>query len=182
MAADSVSVRYAQALFDVAKPAGRLDAVASQLEELAGHVRQEARLRELLLNPDVELDDKLSVCAVVLGGTWQEDVRLFVRMAVAFGRAELLLDMAEAFRRLVDEDRQIARVTVRTARPLAPALRTRLVAAVERSEGRSVELVEEAAPELIGGLQVMVGHRMVDGSLKGRLAELRQRLKSVKVP
>ena len=178
---DSVSVRYAQALFETANAAGRLDPVLAQLEELAQCLQQHPRLRELLLNPDVETGQKLGVCAAALSGGWQEDVQAFVRVVLSFGRAALLLEMAEALRRLVDEERRIARVVVRSARPLPEPLRAQLVAALERSEGRRVTLMEETAPELIGGVQVMIGNRMMDGSLKGRLADLRQRLTSVRV-
>ena len=181
MATDPVSARYAQALFELVKPAGQMDQALEQLEELARQLRQHAPLRRLLLNPDVEPASLLAVCATAIGGEWQNDVRAFVQVVLSFGRVALLVDMAEAFRRVVDKDRKIARVTVRSARPLTAALRAGLVAALERSEQRSVELVEETASELIGGAQVMVDHRMMDGSLKTRLAELRQRLKSVRV-
>ena len=182
MTIDAVSVRYAQALFDVAKAAGRLDAALEQLESLAGQLQRHEPLRRLLLNPDMELDDKLALCGTAVGGAWQEDAQAFVRAVLSFGRAALLADMAVAFRALVDEDRKVARVTVRSAHPLTDSLRASLTAALERSERRTITLVEETAPELIGELQVTVGHRMMDGSLKGRLAELRQRLKRVKVP
>lgn len=180
-ATDSISVRYAQALFETAKAGGRLDAALEQLEELAQRLRRHPALRELLLSPDVETDQKLDVCAAALSGRWQDDVQAFVRLVLSFGRATLLVDIVEAFRGLVDEDRRVARAVVRSAHPLPEPLRARLVAALERSEGRRITLVEEPGPELIGGAQVMIGNRIVEGSLKGRLAELRQRLKSIRV-
>ena len=180
MTTDPVAARYAEAFFESVPSAQRLE-VAEQLHALGEVVRQHGELRRFLENPDVEAPDKVRVLGAALAGAWVEDVRAFVHMSVSMGRAESLVGIAEAFQHLVDEEQGLARVTVRSAKPLPSALKARLVQAVERREQRRVELVEETQPELIGGVQVLVGNRLMDGSLTARLRELRHRLKRVRV-
>jgi len=64
---------------------------------------------------------------------------------------------------------------------LKPAGLKRLRAALERREHRQVELREELDPELLGGLQVRLDHRVIDGSVRRQLADLRERLGAVRV-
>ena len=124
---------------------------------------------------------KLQVMDRLLRGAWSQDVRAFVQVVLSMGRASSLADIAEAFGELVDEERGLVRVTVRTAHPLSESLKTRLKQRLERLEHRTVELVEQSAPELIGGIQVLFDHRMLDGSLRAQLEQLRRRLKAVRV-
>lgn len=181
MVKDSVSARYASALFDLAKAQGRLDAAARDLAEIAALIRAHGELRRLLLNPDVEIDDKLGVLDRLLGGDWSADVRAFVRLVLSFDRAAQLVEMADAFGELLDAERRVVRVTVRSAHPIAPELRARLVAWIEARERSTVALAEEVDSQLIGGLQVLLDHRIFDGSVKTQLGTLRQRLGRVRV-
>lgn len=178
---DPIATRYASTFFELVKAEGRLDETLGQLKELGEALGRHPDLRQFLLNPDVEAAQKLGVLDRVLGGEWSEALRAFLRMVLAMGRAEALVDIVEGFRELVDAERRRVRVVVRTARPLSASLKDRLKRRLAHLEHREVELAEEMAPELLGGIQVVVDHQMLDGSLKGRLTELRRRLKSIRV-
>ena len=180
MVANPVAVRYAEALFEFAKRRERLDETSAQLETLGKLTGRFGELRQFLVNPGVEAPDKVALLGRLLGG-WQEDMRAFVELILSFGRIEQLLEMVEAFRRLMDEARGVVRVTVRSARPLDAELRGALVKTIERRERRRADLTEETDPQLLGGLQVLLEGRMLDGSLRSRLETLRQHLKRVKV-
>ncbi|MBI3088283.1 MAG: ATP synthase F1 subunit delta [Candidatus Omnitrophica bacterium] len=178
---DPVSARYAEALFGLIKPSGRLAEAAQELARVGALIRAHADLPQFLCNPGVEAEDKLGVLERLLGGGWSGDVRAFVRLVLSMGRPEYLVEMADAFQALVDEDAGLLRVTVRSAHPLSAAARERLTRQLERLERRRIEMAEATDPELIGGIQVELDHRVLDGSVKTKLAELRQRLKSVRV-
>ena len=180
MVNEPIAVRYAEALFDLGKREGTLDALAQELEELVSMAREHPTLRELLLNPDVDIPDKLGLLGRLMGG-WSTDLQGFVRLVLTMERATNLLEMAEALRQLVDKERRICRVTVRTARPLAPALRERLTQWLGRREQCQVALIEEVDAALIGGIEVTLDHRTFDGSLRTQLERLRHRLRSVRV-
>ena len=116
MISDSVSARYAEALFETSKSAGQIDAIGEELGAIARMLRDEAQLRELLLNPDVEIDGKIAVLTRLLGGSMSDGVRAFARLVLSFDRASQLADMAAAYQELVDRARRLLRVRVKTAR------------------------------------------------------------------
>jgi len=178
---DPVSARYAEAFFGLIKPSGRLKETAQALQRVRALIRAHADLQQFLGNPGVEVEDKLGVLGRLLESAWSDDVRAFIRLVLSMGRPEYLAEMAEAFQALADEDAGLLRVTVRSAHPLSAAMRERLTHQLERLEHRRIEMAEETDPELIGGIQVALDHRVLDGSVKTKLAELRQRLKSVRV-
>ena len=181
MAQDPVSARYAEALFGLARDQRKVEETQAQLEELAVLLRAHAPLRQFLVNPDVEIPDKLAVLAKLRAGGWSELVQGLVRLALTLGRASSLAEMADAFRDLADAERGLVRATVRTARPLSASLRSRIARVLEQREGKTVELTEQTDPTLLGGLQILMGQRMLDGSLRTQLAQLKQRLKRVRV-
>jgi len=181
MVMDPVAARYAESLFELVKRERRLEEVVRELEELAGLIQDHDELRQFLLNPDVEVPDKVNVLDRLLEGAWSFEARAFVQLVLSMGRTSFLIEMVEAFRELVDAERKLVRVTVRSAHPLPEPLKARLKQRLEQLEGRRVELAEEIAPELIGGIQVLLDHRLLDGSIRTQLAALRQRLKSVRV-
>ena len=86
MTSDPVAARYAQALFETAKAEQRLDEILETLQLIGQLVREHPELRQLLLNPDVEPDDKVGVLERTLKGSCSETLRAFLRFVVSFGR------------------------------------------------------------------------------------------------
>jgi len=104
-------------------------------------------------------------------------VRDFLGLVAGHGRAALLPEIAEAYRALVDADVNRARVRVRTAVPLNEQERTLLAARLGTALGGKQVVIEEVVDKaLLGGFVADIGSLVVDGSLDGQLARLRERL------
>ena len=181
MANDPIASRYAQALFEAAKAEDATDAALEQMAFIRNLLRGSPELRQFLWNPDVDPPEKIGVVERTLKGAWSPLVRSFVRLAISFGRAEWLPEIADAFQAVVDEDAGRLHVVVRSARPQSASLLARLRARLERLERKRIDVEAELAPELLGGLQVVLGHRLIDGSVRRQVAELQQQLASVRV-
>ena len=181
MAYDAVAARYAESLFAAAKVRRQLDETLDQLVFLGRLLREQPALREFLFNPDVDAGDKIGVLERTLRGGWSDLVRAFVRMVLALDRAEALPGIAEALQEAVDQAQGRLRVVVRSARALPEETLARLRAGLERRERKTVQLETEVDAALLGGLQVQLDHRLIDGSVRRQLDELRDRLTSVRV-
>lgn len=181
MTGDPIAARYAQALFEASSAEGSLEETLQELELMGGLFDEQPALRELFLNPDVDPDDKVGIFERVLKGSWSDTVRAFTRLLVSFGRESHLPQIVEALAELVDAAKGQLRVVVRSAHPLPETVVSRLRARLERAERKTVKVRAEVDPALIGGVQVALDHRVIDGSVRRQLAELRERLSSVKV-
>jgi F-type H+-transporting ATPase subunit delta len=181
MAAGSVAARYAQALFASVKAADEVEKTLEHLKLLESLMRGQPLLREFFLNPGVDPDDKVGLLDRVTQKTWSERMRAFMRMLTELSRAELLIEIVEAFGALVDADQGRVHGLVRSARKLSDDSVLRLRRVLEKREGKTVLLTEEVDPGLIGGIQVRIENRLIDGSVKRQLADLGAQLKSVSI-
>ena len=181
MAQDPVAGRYAQALFESAKTPEQRREAMEQLATIGGLLKQLPTLQEFMWNPDVEPTEKVDLLDRSLKGGWSSLVKSFVHMVVSMGRSESLPAIVDAFQAAVDAAEGRLRILVRSARQLSEASLKRLRTDLERREGKTIEVRTEIAPELLGGVVIHVDHRVIDGSVRRQIAELRERLTSVKV-
>ena len=181
MPLDPIATRYARALFEAAKAEEQLDEALEQMTLIGQLFQAHADLRQLMRNPDVDPEEKVGVLERVLHGSWSALTRAFVEMVVARERAEFLPEIADALQAEVDADRGRLRVVVRSAHPLGDEVLARLRRRLEQREGKHIELDAALDSSLIGGVQVVLGHRVIDGSVRRQLVDLRERLSTVRV-
>ncbi len=164
---------YAEALFSLARERGTAPAVAAELEAITAAVPAEARA--LLEHPAVAPEAARAVLGTLVG-TASPLVANLLRVLADKRRMGLLPDIAAGFRERVDGVEGRVRARVQSARPLGDDEVAGLAAALGRRLGAEVQVSPEVRPDLIGGARVLVGDRVLDGSLEGQLAVLRRRL------
>jgi F-type H+-transporting ATPase subunit delta len=169
---------YARALWELAKERNQADVVGRELEAVAQAVGQAPELRGLFARPWVAGNVKQAVARELAARLGLSPLtRDFVALVARQGRGAQLEGMAEVFRDLVDENLGRLRARVRTAVPLSEEARGRLRDRLGRALGGKQVVLEESVDEgLLGGFVAEVGGYIVDGSLDGQLARLRERL------
>jgi F0F1-type ATP synthase delta subunit len=91
------------------------------------------------------------------------------------------LEAAEEFGRLDRDARGVVVARVQTVARMSDEMRGSVRARLEEATGKSVELVEEQMPDLIGGVRVLIGSKMYDGSVRRRLDDLTAHLFATRV-
>jgi F-type H+-transporting ATPase subunit delta len=173
------AARYAEALFDIAREEDRVEAVRAELEELAQVVEATPDLRLLLRRPDLDAERKLGPLRAALGGKFTDTLMALVGGLVRHQRGDSVEAVAEVFGELADAAAGVVRAEAQTVVPLTAEQRARLVGALGRITGKKVELEERIAPEILAGLRLRVGDRLIDGSAVGRLQRMREELMNV---
>lgn len=176
----AVAKQYAQALADLVFAPGQTigaEEVAAQLRAVEEIASQSAELRTILLSPAVPPARKRAVISRLTASTGLAPlVRNFLFVVIDRRRMPLLGQIREAFEALVDERRGVVRAHVRTAGEPAEAHKLRLVEALAAMTGRQVRCDYVLDEQLLGGVLLRLGSTVWDGSLRGRLEALRQRL------
>lgn len=176
MARDDLDEGYARALFSVAEAEGALEDVEDELFRFARTVESESDLREALTDPSLPADRKKAVLAEILGDRATPHTVNLLGFLVEQGRARDLVRIVERLVALAAERRERAVAEVRTAVPLDAAQQRRLVTALSKATGRKVELKVLVDPSVIGGVLARVGDQVFDGTIRGRLQEVREQL------
>jgi len=175
-----VASRYAEALFEVAQGRRAVEAVRTELEALLELAEATPALRALLERPDLAADQKLEALRAALGDEFSDTVVALLDALVQRGRGDHVAEVAAVYDEMADDAAGLVRAEARTAAPLTDGQRARLVAALGRITGRQVKLEERLDPEVLAGVRLLVGDRLIDGSAAGRLARMREELMSVR--
>ncbi len=167
-------------MFDLAREARALDAVAADLDRLSALVAATPDLARLVRSPAIGRADQGRAMAAVMERLELSDlVRRLVGVLSANRRLSGLGDVARVFRALLARERGETTAELISAAELPAAQVQAIRAALTRAAGREVALLSRVEPELIGGVVVRMGSRMYDASLKGKLDRLRVVMKGV---
>lgn len=176
MAMHRLTRRYARALYEQAAERHEQQAVYRQLCNMADALAAEPRLLTLLKHPSLAEERKVDalLTVAVIGQAREEpaSIKPFLRLILRKGRVVLLRRMPDAFRDIWDEDRGILRAHVTSARQSTPEQLERIRRALSETMGATVEVDSTIEPELIGGMSLRMGDRLLDGSLRGRIKRL----------
>ena len=173
-----VAGRYATALFELAVDRGVIDEVANDLRQLQAMMDESADLRRLIQSPLFSRDQQSDAMGAVLSSAGlSELVRNFVGVVAGNRRLFALEGMIGAYRGLVAQYRGEVTAEVTSATPLSDTQRSAVEQALKQAIGSNVSVTAEIDPDLIGGMVVRVGSRMVDSSLRTKLQRLQLAMK-----
>jgi F-type H+-transporting ATPase subunit delta len=164
------------AVAETADRGGILDDLEDELFRFGRVVNAEPELRIALSNPFVPAGPKRELLDTLLGGKVTEPTLRLITQAAVQGRGRSLDASLEEFARLAAERRERLLAEVHVAIALTAEQRRRLAAALAEMYGHDVHLNVVLDPKVIGGMSVQVAGDLIDGSMTGRLAELRRRL------
>ena len=174
-----VAERYATALYDLADESKSLDAVAEDLRRLKGMIDGSPDLRRFLRSPLIDRQTQTRGMQAVLEAAKISDlVRRFVGVVGGNRRLFALPGMVDAFLRRLAKRRGEITVHVSSAHPLSAEQSAELTEALKKAVGQKINIESKVEPELIGGLVVRVGSRMVDTSIRTQLQKLRRALRA----
>jgi F-type H+-transporting ATPase subunit delta len=170
----SMAGRYAAALFELAKDQRQLDQVERDLAALAQMLEESADLRRVVLSPVITTDDQAKAFNAILAKAGVAGlVGNFVNLIIRNRRLFALRDMIKAFRAFLARERGEVSADVTSAHPLTPEQMQALADTLRTSIGKNVRIDTRVDPNLLGGLVVKVGSRMIDSSLRTKLNNLK---------
>jgi F-type H+-transporting ATPase subunit delta len=174
------AARYARAFADVVLEAKLEPAeVSRQLDDFAATFAGSKDLRELLLNPSLPTAKRVSILDAVNQRVGCGPlVRNFLAVLISHERLSALTEIVEEFRLEMNRRLSISDAEVVTARPLQEQERTKLEGQVAELAGTRVNATFREDKSLIGGAIVRIGSTIYDGSVRGRLERLKERLVS----
>lgn len=166
--------RYAQAVLDLAKERGTLDAWHEDLRQLSALMSDPAVV-SYFANPRPSEEEKRAVLdqSLVNG---QPEAKNLARLLLERGRLTDLPAIFELFEEGVRVERGIVVADVTTAEPLGPIEQALVRERLQAMTGKQVELRLRVDPEIIGGIVARIGDTLIDGSVISQLRRLRARL------
>jgi len=174
----SIAPRYARAFAEVAEAAG-LDtgAAQQQISDFADTLAGSSQLRELLMNPSLEMAQKLKVLDAVSGriGMFPQ-VRNFLAVILEHHRLGDLGEILTQYGEIADEHAGATEAWITSAHALNAQDRAQLEQQVAKLAGARIRASYSQDATLLGGAVVRIGSTIYDGSVRGQLQQLKQKL------
>jgi F-type H+-transporting ATPase subunit delta len=172
--------RYAAALFELAKDQQQIERVEADVKAFQSMLDGSDDLRRLVRSPVISADDQLRALTALLGKAGISGLTgNFFRLITRNRRLYAVGDILKTFRALLARERGEVNADVATAHALSPAQMQVLSDTLKASIGRNVQINTRVDPNLLGGLIVKVGSRMIDSSLRTKLNNLKVAMKGI---
>jgi ATP synthase F1 delta subunit len=164
---------YAEALFDVAKEKGKLDAVRDELAQFADAVDGDRELQVFFFSPYFSSAEKSAGLRRAVSGADPELLN-FLELLIEKGRMPEVFRIRRELDELWKHENRRIDVTVTSAVPLDRAVVEKVGEEIERQTGQKVELASRVDDEILGGIVLQVGNKILDASIRARLEKLRK--------
>lgn len=170
--------RYAAALFNAAEKAKMVDRVESDLGLISYALETSPNLLDAMISPLIPAFKKRSVVQSIFKDNLAEITISYLYLLIDHQREEAMLQTEEEYLELANEARGIMSAEVITAIHLNEDEEVKLKEKLDDMTGKRVRLEKRIDPGIIGGVVIKIGDRVIDGSIKGRLAAIKEKLVS----
>lgn len=176
-----IADRYSQSIFELADETGSTGALFQELAAVRDAMSGRPELLNLLQNPLITRAEKRSLIEGILGPKAHTLAQQFLNLLVEKNRIDLYSVIIERLHLKINERQGLQEATTITARELHPSILQLIQRALEKVTAKKIAIRTETNPELIGGIQIRMGNRLIDGSLRAKLNGLETQLKLMKV-
>lgn len=173
----TVARRYAQALLESGRERGDLERLEADLVRVVSLLEQEPGLRKALQHPFIPKEEKKRLVEAAFRDQLSPVTLRLLTLLVEKKRVGQVEPILTEFKRLANESRSVMEAEAVVAKSLDDKLAADLRQRLREITGKRVELKVTVDQTLIGGIVLKVGDRRIDGSLRGRLARMREILK-----
>ena len=168
---------YAEAAFKLADEAGALARWSEMLAALA-LVAADPRVRQAAADPRLSDAQRAGLFIGILGGRLTGEAENFLRVLAQNDRLELLPEIREHFEVLKNEREGVIEAEVQSAFELSDAQLKDIISRLEKKMGCKVRAHVSVDRELIGGVKIVLGDKVIDGSARAQLSALEAALKA----
>jgi F-type H+-transporting ATPase subunit delta len=172
---EEIAQVYGRALFEAAQEHDRLDDVRDQLGAFADAIDEHRDLAVFFFSPYFSTEEKKEGLGKVLDGA-EDIVRNFLELLVEKHRMPAIHRIRREYDSLWEEENKLLPVEVTSAIELDPETVQNIGDKIGERTGRKVQLESKVDPDILGGIVVRVGDRILDASIANRLESLRKQV------
>ena len=168
-----VAKRYAEAFYHLARQDKAVSEYREELGAVAGILAEHEELTGFLQNPENGTENKKRALIRIFRDEVGEKTLHFILLLLEKSRLEYISEISREYGQMADEQDHVLALEIRSAKPLKQEeidqITRRFRARYNAAQVRALTVVD---PSLLGGIQVCVGDKLYDGTLKGKLSRL----------
>jgi len=177
----NIANRYASALFALARDRGKLESIEADFPKVAAMIRDDADLNSFITHPAITTAEKIKLVSDMFKGKVDDTLYDMLCLTVDKRREAYIPLICDVFMDLLLEHRNRQEAEVETPYELPEDIIKALSAKLESITGKSIVIRQVVEPELLGGIRIRLGDRVVDGSIVHRLRRMKETLQTIRV-
>ena len=175
-----IAERYAKAVFEIAMENKELSQLESNIDDLNAALSQSGDLRALITSPIYGREEQdRAIVAVAKKAGFLPAIQNVLSLMASKRRLFVVPAMIDQLRAMIAEEKGEVTADVVSAQVLTPAQAEELSKTLKAQVGKDVKINATVDESLIGGLVVKVGSKMIDTSIRSKLAALQNTMKEV---
>ena len=172
--------RYAEAFISLARENCGLGKALEDLVVVKNIIRDNPGFSELMHNPEISYTEKCMIIDEAIRDGLSDEIRNFLKLLIEKKRFDIFLDSAEYLREKYAHQGQVD-VLLRIAFPLELDLIKKIEVVLKKKLNKDLRFYIDLDGSLLGGVQVVIGNTIIDGSVAKRLDELKEKLAAVSI-
>lgn len=173
---DIASRRYAKALFHVAKTLDRVEGFLEEFRELSKIMLENRELKEFLEHPSITNSEKKDAIHEIFKGKVDQEIIQLIYLLLEHNRLEKIRAIYYDYKYLVYKDKHMKIAYVTTAVKMKDEEVDMLKSKLSQKYNCGIEVQNKVDPSVIGGVHLRVGDRIIDGTIKGALDDMKEGL------
>ncbi|SJZ48062.1 F0F1 ATP synthase subunit delta [Selenihalanaerobacter shriftii] len=178
---NQIAKRYSQALFELAVEKSKVKELQDDLIEVLDTIEEHEELNEVIYHPRISREDKKSLLDELFGSKISQTLLNFLKLLIDKRREKTLEAILDQYIELANQENKILEIEVETAVELSDDNSVKLKEKLEELTNTEVILDIKINPELIGGLVLKIGDKVIDGSLHKYLQVMKDNLTKIEV-
>lgn len=170
---EEMSKAYGTALFALAKECNAEEEYKNALDKVLSIFRKNPEYIELLVSPSIPKDERIEAVEQAFAGQVPEHIVSFLQILCEKGHIRSFSKCVSEYNSLYDASKRITVAKVTSAVPLTDKEKDSLKQKLEKMSGGSVQLECSTDKTLMGGLLVEMDGKVIDGTLRHRLHEVK---------
>jgi F-type H+-transporting ATPase subunit delta len=176
LSSSEISSRYAKAFFKFASTHEHLEAFLEDFEALMPLLKKPSRFLNFFAAPHIEMETKRAFLKKHFKAKEDSQLLQFLLLLLEKRRFKCLPEIAYFFRKLAQEKLGILDVSMITAIPIDEETQEKVRRSLEERFQKKLQFKQSVNAKLLGGGVLMIGNKMIDNSIQGKLAKLRKHL------
>lgn len=177
----AVAERYAGAVFSVAQEKGLTDQIEEELKRILEALDASSDFRRVFYHPQVSVSLKKQIMKEIFGTEVNEFTLNFINVILDARREVFFKDIVTEYTRLANETKNVVEATITSAVEVPSEDKDNLVETLSKVTGKDVRVQYELKPEILGGLVIRIGNRVIDSSIVRQLERLREQIREIRV-
>jgi len=170
---------YAQAVFNVARAENMVDQVEDELKQLKDEITNNLELKKNLTDPSIENYEKIKIMLEILGDDGSKAIKSFTAMMVILDAVESFEQIYKDFVELANQLKRQVSIEVISVIELDKEILNEIKENVDKKTGLDVRIKNVLDKNIIGGIVIKIGDRVIDLSIKDKLEDLKNKLKAL---